>query len=389
MPQVQEVVYSAKARASIKKGIDMIADAVKITLGPEGRNVVIKRKDRFHTITKDGVTVAKAIDLENENEDTGAKIIQEAADKTNEDSGDGTTVTSILTQAMVGAGFSAVDSGASPVFLKRGIEKAVDAVVKYLDKLAVPIKKYEMIKQVASISANDEEMGTHIANLFDKVGVDGVVSVEESKSLGYEEEFVKGMRWDRGLISPYMMTDPMRQRCEMEDVFILLTDRKIENDQEVIPWMEALNAKGFKKMLIVAEDVSGAALQALVLNGAKGRFLGAAVPVPVGGEMKIPSLEDLAALTGAEVIAESKGTTLEDVDLSKLGRARRVLATKDFSVIIDGKGAKKNVKQRIAIIRKELKEADEGWENVPVIEVSVEPEKEREWNIKDNNIYGE
>lgn len=159
-----------------------------------------------------------------------------------------------------------------------------------------------------------------------------------------------------------MMNDPVRQRCELDDVFVLLTDRKIENDQEIIPWMEALNAKGFKKMLIVAEDVSGAALQALVLNGVKGRFLGAAVPVPVGGEMKIPSLEDLAALTGAEVIAESKGTTLEEVDLSKLGRARRILATKDFSVIIDGKGSKKKVKQRIAIIRKELKEADEGWE---------------------------
>lgn len=348
----------------MKKGVDKVADAVKITLGPEGRNVAIKKRGRFHTITKDGVTVAKAITLADEYEDTGAKMVQEAAHQTNEEGGDGTTVTTILAQAMIGAGFSAVDSGASPVFLKRGIAKAVIAVCGFLDRMARPVKGYDMIKQVASISANDQEMGMHIANLFNKIGPEGVISVEESKTLGYEEEMVEGMRWSRGFVSPYMMNDPGHGRCELEDVHILITDKRIDNDQEVIPWMEALASKGFKRLLIVAEDVVGAALQTIIVNGPFGhqKFHGIAVPFPTHGEHKVPALEDMAAVTGGTVIAESKGMKIDEVDLSRLGRARRVISTKNSTVIIDGKGSKRKIKLRIKEVKAELKKADENYD---------------------------
>jgi chaperonin GroEL len=358
----QEIKYGDAARELMKRGADFVANAVKITLGPEGRNVAIKRAGRPIIVTKDGVTVARAINLKDEYENTGAEFVQEAAGKTNEDGGDGTTVTAILAQAMIGDGLSAVASGASPVFLRRGINKAVEATLAYLTKTATPIKKYEQIKQVASIAANDEEMGTHIANLFNRVGKEGVLVVEESKALGYQEEFVEGMKWERGFVSPYMVTDPARQRCEMDEPLILITDKLIENEQELLPLMERMSIKGHKKLMIVAEDVKGAALTTLIVNGMAGKFIGLAVKLPAIGDYKLETLEDIAAVTGGKVFVDQKGFKLENINLDDLGRARKVMANKDSTIIIGGYGGARRLKQRISVAKHDLKNAEEEYD---------------------------
>lgn len=342
-----------------------MADAVKLTLGPEGRNVIIK-KENYQNSTKDGVTVAENIELKDKTEDTGAKALIEAARRTNIEGGDGTTVTAILVQAMVNQGFSAIDSGVSPVSLVKGIKKAIQFVGEFLNKMAVQIKDYKSIKNVASIAANDSEMGTHIANLFHKLGKEGIIVVEESKNLGYEEEYVKGVQWDKGMVSPYMMTDSVRYRAEIENPLILLTDEGVEFGETIYAILEKMNSEGKTKLVIVASDLAGKALEALVINnqnimsnGQRGRFKTLAVRAPYASTSQLQALEDLAALTGATVISKSKGMALpkktDDVDLSVLGTASKIISDAGRTVIIGGQGKKKVIDQRIAKIREELK----------------------------------
>ncbi len=373
---IQEVKYAKKIRDEIKLGIDRTADAVGVTLGPEGRNVVVVH-DNFSIFTKDGVTVAESLNFEGYQK-IGSDAVKEAARKTNAIGGDGTTVTSILVQAMAGAGFAAVDSGISPVSLVRGIKKAVQFVGEFLDGIAKPIKDYESIKNVASISANDVEMGTHIANLFHKIGPNGVIVVEESKSVGYEEEFVEGLQFEKGMISPYMMTDPMRGRVEIDDPYILYTDKQIENSEEILAILEAINGKK-KRLVVIANDVGGKALEYLVFNhrnivrnGKRGEFLTLAVRAPYANVSQLEALEDMVALTGGEVISESKGRALpktpEEVDFSIFGQANKVVSDQFKTVIMGGKGSKKKVKERIIEIKERLKKEDREWERVKLKE---------------------
>src|SRR3990167_303273 len=376
MQPIQEVKYSKQIRNEIKSGVDKTANAVKITLGPEGRNVVIS-KDNFQIFTKDGVTVAESLNFDGY-EKIGNEAIKEAARKTNAQGGDGTTCVSILVQAMVGHGFSAIDSGISPISLVKGIKKAVEFVNNFLDKIAKPIKDYDSIKNVASISANDVEMGTHIANLFHKIGPNGVIVVEESKSVGYEEEFVEGLQWDKPLISPYMMTDFQRGRAEVDDPFILYTDKQIENAEDIFPILEAISSKK-RRLVVVANDVGGKALEYLVFNhrnivrnGKRGEFLTLAVRAPYANVSQLEALEDMAALTGGEVISESMGRALpksaKEVDFAIFGQADKVVSDPMRTIIMGGKGYKKKVKERINEIKEKLKKEEREWEKTKLKE---------------------
>ncbi|MDO8495841.1 MAG: chaperonin GroEL [bacterium] len=350
----KQIYYKEEAREALKRGVDKVANAVKVTLGPKGRNVVIDKGFGSPTITKDGVTVAKEIELKDKFENVGADLVKEVASKTNDVAGDGTTTATVLAQAIVAEGFSAVNSGANPLVLKRGMDKAVDWVINYLNKKKKLVSSYEKIKEVASISANDPEIGKLIADVFKEVGKDGVVTVEESQSTEMAKELVEGMQIDKGYVSAYMVTNAERMEAVFEDAFILITDKKISSIQDIVPVLEQLTKAGKRELVIVAEDVDGDALATLVVNKLRGNFMTLAVKAPGFGDRKREMLEDLAIVTGGQVISDEKGMKLESVELSMLGKARRIVAAKETTTFVGGKGKKSEIDKRIAQLKSQI-----------------------------------
>ena len=350
----KQIKYKEEARESLKRGVDKIANAVKVTLGPKGRNVVLDKGFGSPTITKDGVTVAKEVELKNKFENVGAELVKEVASKTNDVAGDGTTTATVLAQAIVAEGFSAVNSGANPLVLKRGMDKAVDWVLDHLNKKKKVVSSHEKIKEVASIAANDAEIGKLIADVFKEVGKDGVVTVEESQSTEMSKELVEGMQIDKGYVSAYMVTNTERMEAIFEDALILITDKKISSIQDIVPLLEKLSKAGKRELVIVAEDVDGDALATLVVNKLRGNFMTLAVKAPGFGDRKKEMLEDLAVVTGGQLISEEKGMKLEGVELSMLGKARRVVAAKETTTFVGGKGKKQDIDKRAAQLRSQI-----------------------------------
>jgi chaperonin GroEL len=351
------LVFDEAARRALERGVNAVADAVKVTLGPRGRNVVLEKKFGSPTITKDGVTVAKEIELENHLENIGAQLLKEVASKTNDVAGDGTTTATVLAQAIVREGLKNVAAGANPLALKRGIEKAVDAAVEKIKALAIPVEDRKAIEEVATISANDPDVGKLIADAMEKVGKEGIITVEESKSLETELKFVEGYQFDKGYISPYFITSPDTMEAVLEDAFILIVEKKVSNVRELLPILEQVAQTG-KPLLLIAEDVEGEALATLVVNKLRGTLSVAAVKAPGFGDRRKEMLKDIAAVTGGTVISEELGFKLENATLSMLGRAERVRITKDETTIVGGKGKKEDIEARINGIKKELETTD-------------------------------
>ncbi len=350
----KQIVFEDEARKSLKAGVDALANAVKTTLGPKGRNVALDKKWGSPTVTHDGVTVAKEIELQDPFENMGAQLLKEAATKTNDVAGDGTTTATVLAQAIVNEGLKNVTAGANPMLLKRGIESGRDAIVNAIKEMATPVDGREGIAQVASISAADATIGNLIAEVMDKVGKDGVITVEESKGLEFETEYVEGMQLDRGYLSPYFVTNSERMEAEIEDPYILITDKKISSAQDIVPVLEKLVQIGKRDLVIVAEDVDGEALATLVLNKLRGMINVLAVKAPGFGDRRKAMLRDIADLTGGEVITEELGRKLDSVMLEDLGRAAKVVSTKDATTIVDGAGSSDAIKARINQIRAEI-----------------------------------
>ena len=349
------IKYSEDARKSLLKGVEKLAKAVIVTLGPRGRNVVLDKGFGAPEITNDGVTIAKEIEFEEKFENMGAEIVKEVASKTNDTAGDGTTTATLLAWALAKEGFKNVAAGANPLELKAGIEKGKKVVVEELKKIAKKIHTKEELAQVATISAEDKEMGKLIADVFDEVGKDGVVTVEESKTAVLEKpELVEGMEFDQGYISPYMITNPDRMEAVIEDPYILITDKKISSLQEILPLLERMSSQGLRDLVIIAEEVEGEALATLILNKLKGTFRSLAVKAPGYGERRKEMLKDIAILTGGQVISEEVGLKLENVQVNQLGRARKIVSSKDKTTIIEGKGKKKDIQARIEQIKKEI-----------------------------------
>lgn len=351
------LVFDEAARRALERGVNAVADAVKVTLGPRGRNVVLEKKFGSPTITKDGVTVAKEIELENHLENIGAQLLKEVASKTNDVAGDGTTTATVLAQAIVREGLKNVAAGANPLALKRGIEKAVEAAVEKIKALAIPVEDRKAIEEVATISANDPDVGKLIADAMEKVGKEGIITVEESKSLETELKFVEGYQFDKGYISPYFITSPDTMEAVLEDAFILIVEKKVSNVRELLPVLEQVAQTG-KPLLLIAEDVEGEALATLVVNKLRGTLNVAAVKAPGFGDRRKEMLKDIAAVTGGTVISEELGFKLENATLSMLGRAERVRITKDETTIVGGKGKKEDIEARINAIKKELETTD-------------------------------
>ncbi|MCU1489288.1 MAG: groL [Acidimicrobiaceae bacterium] len=342
----KEIKYNSEARKALEAGVDAVANAVKVTLGPKGRYVVLDKKFGAPTITNDGVTIAREIEVEDVFENQGAQLVREVATATNDVAGDGTTTATVLAQAIVRQGLKNVAAGANPLALKRGIEKAVDEVVKNIASQSKEVSGKDQIARVATISAGDEEIGDVIADAIEKVGKDGVVNVEEGQTFGMDLEFTEGMQFDKGYISPYMVTDQDRMEAVLEDPYILIANQKIGSVRDILPVLEAVIQSG-KPILIIAEDVEGETLATLVVNKLRGTFTGVAVKAPGFGDRRKRMLEDIAILTGGEVITEELGLKLENTQLSQLGRARRVVVTKDTSKIVDGAGDAAAIKGRI------------------------------------------
>ncbi|MFN8106113.1 MAG: chaperonin GroEL [Acidimicrobiia bacterium] len=356
------IEFDEDARRSLEAGVNKLAEAVKVTLGPRGRNVVLEKKFGAPTITNDGVTIAREIELEEPYENMGAQLVKEVATKTNDVAGDGTTTATILAQAMVREGLRNVAAGANPMDLKRGIEKAVDAAVAELGALARDVQGRSEITNVASISANnDTSIGDVIAEAIDKVGKDGVVTVEESNTFGLELDFVEGMQFDKGYLSPYMVTDPERMEAVLEDPLILIANQKISAVHDLLPVLEKVMQAG-RPLLIIAEDVEGEALATLVVNKIRGTFTCVAVKAPGFGERRKAMLQDIAILTGGQVISEEVGLKLENADLSLLGRARKVTIAKDDTTVVEGAGSKDDVDGRINQIKAEIDNTDSDWD---------------------------
>lgn len=365
----KDIQYDEVCRDGLRAGANKLANAVKVTLGPKGRNVVIDKGFGSPVITKDGVTVAKEVELENKIENIGAEIIKEAASKTNDVAGDGTTTATVLAQAIVNEGLKNVVAGVNPLSLKRGIDKGVAAVLDFLkDKLSKPVTTKAEKAQVASISANDPEIGEIIAEAIAEVGDDGVVTVEESQSFGLEKEKVEGMQFDKGYVSHYMVTNPDRMEAEYRDPMILITDKKISAVAEIVPILEKVAQTGKKELVIIAEDVDGEALATLVVNKLRGTFQTLAIKAPGFGDRRKEMLEDIAVLTGGRVITEDVGMKLDNVELSDLGRAGKVKASKDNTTIIEGKGDKATLDNRIAQIKKMIDETDSDFDREKLTE---------------------
>jgi chaperonin GroEL len=357
----KQLLFDAEARRSLESGVDKLANVVRVTLGPKGRNVVLDKKWGAPTITNDGVTIAKEIELEDHYENLGAQLAKEVATKTNDVAGDGTTTATVLAQALVHEGLRNVAAGANPMGLKRGMERAVEVVAEAIRNQAHEIEKQEEIASVAAISAQDAEIGRIIAEAMDKVGKDGVITVDESQTFGMELEFTEGMQFDKGHISPYFVTDPERMEAVLEDPYILIANQKISSAQVLLPLLEKVVQSG-RSLLVIAEDIDGEALATLVVNKIRGTFKSAAVKAPGFGDRRKAMLDDMAILTGGQVISEEVGLKLENVTLDLLGRARRVTITKDDTTIVEGAGTTEDIKGRIAQIKQEIENTDSDWD---------------------------
>jgi chaperonin GroEL len=394
----KEIKFSEDARGALLKGVDTLADAVKVTLGPKGRNAVLDKKFGSPLITNDGVTIAKEIELEDRFENMGAQLVSEVASKTNDVAGDGTTTATVLAQAMIREGLKNVTSGANPVGIRRGIEKAVEAAVKELQSISKTVESKESIAQVASISSGDTEVGNLIAEAMERVGNDGVITIEESQGFSTELEVVEGMQFDRGYSSPYMVTDQDKMEAVLEDPYILITDKKIGNIQEILPVLEQVVQQS-KPLLLIAEDVEGEALATLVLNKLRGTFNVVAVKAPGFGDRRKAMLEDIAVLTGAEVITEDLGLDLKSATMEQLGRASKVVVTKDNTTVVEGSGNPEAISSRVTQIRAQAEETTSEFDKeklqerlaklaggVAVIKVGAATEtelKERKLRIED------
>jgi len=357
----KQIIYSEEGRLKLKAGVDKLANAVKVTLGPKGKTVILSKKFGSPTIIDDGVTIAKEIELEDHFEDMGAQLVREAASKTNDVAGDGTTTATVLTQAIFTEGMKNITAGANPIHVKRGIDKAVAAIVEELKKMAKPVKTKEEKAQIATISANDKVIGDLIAQAMEKVGHEGVITVEEGKSSETELDVVEGMQFDRGYISPYFITDPERMECVLEDALILITDKKISSMNDLLPVLEKIVQTG-KPFLIIAEDIEGEALATLVVNKLRGTLKGCAVKAPGFGDRRKEMLEDIAILTGGEVISEERGMKLEKTSIDQLGKAKRIVIDKENTTIVDGEGEKKAIKDRANQIRKQIEETTSDYD---------------------------
>lgn len=394
----KEIKFGEEARRALEKGVDTLANTVKVTLGPKGRNVVLDRKFGSPTISNDGVTIARDIDLEDPWENLGCQLVKEVAIKTNDVAGDGTTTATLLAQAMIKEGLKNVAAGANPMIMRKGIEKAVKAAVEEIKVLSKPVEAKESIAQVAAISADDPEIGRLIADAMDKVGKDGVITVEESQTMGTTLEVVEGMSFDRGYISPYMVTDTEKMEAVLDEPYILISDKKISSVQEVLPVLEKVVQTG-KPLLLIGEEVEGEALATLVVNKLRGTFNCVAVKAPAFGERRKAMLEDIAILTNGQVVSEEMGSMMENVTLDMLGRANKVVVKKEECIIVDGAGSEDNVKARINNIKKQLEETESEYDReklqermaklsggVAIIEVGAATEtelKERKNRIED------
>lgn len=394
----KEIQFREDARKSMERGINILADTVKVTLGPKGRNVVLDKKFGAPLITNDGVTIAREIELDDPFENMGAQLVKEVATKTNDVAGDGTTTATLLAQAIIREGLKNIAAGANPMIVKKGIQKAVDVAVQEVKALSISIENKEAIAQVASISAADEEIGQLIAEAMDKVGNDGVITVEEAKTMGTTLETVEGMQFDRGYLSPYMVTDTEKMEAVLDNPYILITDKKINNLQEILPVLEQIVQQG-KPLLIVAEDIEGEALATLVVNKLRGTFNCVAVKAPAFGDRRKEMLRDIAVLTGGEVISEELGMDLKEANISMLGRAATVRIDKDNTIIVDGGGEEKAIQDRVKQIRSQIEASTSEFDieklqerlaklagGVAVIQVGAATEtelKERKLRIED------
>ena len=394
----KQIIFDEEVRRSLKRGIDALADAVKVTLGPKGHCVALDKKWGAPSVIDDGVTIAKEIELPDPFENMGVQLVKEAATKTNDACGDGTTTSTILAHALINTGFKNITAGAEPMALKRGIEQATEAIIKELEKVSTEVKGKEQIAQVATITAVDTKIGDMIAEVMEKVGKDGVITVEESKGLEYETEYVEGMQFDRGYISPYLVTNAEKMETEIEDPYILITDKKISAVSDLLPALEKIMQVS-KNLLIVAEDVDGEALATLVVNKLRGTINVLAIKAPGFGDRRKAMLEDMAILTGGKVISEEVGRKLDSVTVEDLGRARRVTADKDNTTIIEGKGSDEDIKGRIKQIKAQLEETTSDFDReklqerqaklvggVAVIKVGAATEvelKERKHRVED------
>ena len=358
----KQIAFDQEARDAMRKGIAKLARAVKVTLGPKGRNVILQKSFGSPTVTKDGVTVAKEIELEDKYENMGARMVREVASKTSDVAGDGTTTATVLAEAIYNEGLRAVVAGVNPMLMKRGIEKAVDDVVEKLKKMSIPVKSKRDMESVATVASNgDIEIGRIIAEAMDKVGKDGVITVEEGKALETTHEFVEGMQFDRGYLSPYFVTDPQRMECELEDPYILIYEKKISSNKDLVPVLERVVNSG-KPILILSEDIEGEALATLVINKLRGTFKCAAVKAPGYGDRRKAMLEDIAILTGGKAIFEDLGIQLENVQLTDLGRAKKIKIDKDNTTIIEGAGKKPTIMGRVQLIQRELDKSSSDYD---------------------------
>ena len=364
----KQISFSEDSRAALKRGVDTLANAVKVTLGPKGRNVVLDRGYGAPTVTKDGVTVAKEVELEDKFENLGAELVKEVASKTNDVAGDGTTTATVLAQAMIAEGLRNVTAGTNPQVLRRGIEKGVDALVKeVLEKIATPIKGDE-IKNVASISANDKEIGEMIAKAMEQVGENGVITVEESQSFGVDVEVVEGMQFDKGYLSPYMITNQERMEAVYTDAYVLITDKKISSVQDILPLLEKVAAAGKKELVIICEDLDGEALATLVVNKLRGAFSALAIKAPGFGDRRKAIMQDIAVLTGGKVISEEVGLKLDSAELSDLGQVRKIVANKDNTTIVEGHGDKQSIAERVKQIKAQVETTSSDYEKEKLVE---------------------
>ncbi len=358
----KQIFYGEEARAKLKSGVDKLADAVAVTLGPKGRNVVLGESYGSPTITNDGVTIAKDIELEDKAENIGAEIVKQVAEKTNDLAGDGTTTATLLAQSLIREGLKNVTAGTNPLAIKRGLEKGCEMVVSEIKKMKKDISSEEDYARVATISAEDQELGTLIAKTIMEVGKDGVITIEESKTLGIEKEIVKGLEFGEGYISPYMVSDLERMEAKLEDPYILITDKKISSIKEMLPILEKIVATGEKNVLIVADEVDGEALTTLIVNKLRGVFNVLAVKAPGYGDRKKEILQDIAVVTGGQMISEELGMKMENIELNHLGRARKVIATKEKTTIIEGKGKKEEIDKRIGQLRNQIGKEDSDFD---------------------------
>ncbi len=395
----KQILFNEHARASLKRGVDKLANAVKVSLGPRGRNVILDKGFGSPTVTNDGVTIAKEIELEDKFENVGAQLLQEVASKTNDVAGDGTTTATVLAQAIIHEGFKNLAAGANPQALRRGIEKGVLVLVEELKKLAKPVGNKDEIAQVAAISANDAEVGKVIAEAMEKVGKDGVITVEESQGLTIEKEVVEGMQIDKGYVSPYMVTNPERMEAVYNDPYILVTDKKIASVHEILPLLEKVAQSGKKELVIVADDVEGEALATFVVNNLRKTFNTLAVKAPGFGDRRKEMLQDIAILTGATVVSDDMGLKFDAVGMEVLGGAHKVIATKDNTTFVNGKGDEIKLKDRLSQIKKEIERSESEFDKeklqerlaklsggVAVIKVGAATEtemKERKYKVED------